>query len=297
MRRLTYALGTIVLSFVMTKNSFAVGDAIALKAQAIEKRLNARVGVAVIDTGSDRRWLYNAEQRFPLNSTFKAFACGALLYQADAGKNDLNKTTRVTREEMIPYAPVTETLIGQSVSLDRLCAATMRTSDNVAANKIVTSIGGPEGMTRFMREIGDSVTRLDRREPDLNEATPGDLRDTTTPAAAVASLRKLVLGNALSGASREKLTRWMIEDAVGGPLLRAGIPSTWRIADRTGAGGHGSRSVIAVMWPPSHAPVVVAVFITETTATLAARNAAIAELGAALAHELPPRAGGHVQNR
>ncbi len=143
-------------------------------------------------------------------------------------------------------------------------------------------IGGPEGLTGYLRSIGDATTRLDRREPELNEAAPGDPRDTTTPEAIANSLRRLVLGNALSASSRSQLTEWLVADEVGGPLLRTGLPADWRIGDRTGAGGHGSRGVVAVIWPPGRAPIIAAVYVTGTDATMDQRNQAIAELDVAL---------------
>ncbi len=129
------------------------------------------------------------------------------------------------------------------------------------------------------------MTRLDRQEPELNEATPGDPRDTTTPAAMATSLRRLILGDDLSTSSRSQLTAWLVADEVGGPLLRAGLPKNWCIGDRTGAGGHGSRGVIAVIWPPGRAPIVAAIYVTDTGATMDQRNQAIAELGTALTED------------
>ena len=257
-------------------------SAMVTKAGEIESRLGARVGFAVYDTGRNTSWLYHADERFPLTSTFKALACGALLRRVDAGQVALDRTVRITQADLVPYAPVMERLVGHEVSLGQTCSAALRFSDNVAGNKVLESIGGPEGLTRFLRSIGDVATRLDRREPDLNEATPGDPRDTTTPAAIAASLRTLVLEDALSKTSQERLTEWLVGDEVGGSLLRSGIPKDWRIGDRTGAGGYGSRGVIAVMWPPGRAPVVAAIYVTGTTATMDKRDAAIAELGEAL---------------
>jgi beta-lactamase class A len=264
----------------------AADDAVLGKAREIEARLEARVGLAIYDTGREQNWLYNADERFPMASTFKALACAALLHEADAGKIGLDLSVPVTQTDLVPYAPVMEGLVGQQVSLGDLCAATMRTSDNAAANMLLDSIGGPEGVTTFMRGIGDTITRLDRREPDLNEATPGDVRDTTSPTAIANSLRELVLGDVLSASSREQLTEWLVGNEVGGPLLRAGIPGDWRIGDRTGAGGYGSRGIVAIMWPPERAPIVAAIYITGTDATMDERNVAIAELGQALAVEV-----------
>ena len=174
------------------------------------------------------------------------------------------------------------------MSLADLCAASIVVSDNTAANFVLAALGGPKGVTQFFRALGDSTSRLDRIETDLNESTPGDVRDTTTPAAAVADLDKILLGDALKPASRERLKKWMVEDKVAGPLLRAALPEGWRIADKTGAGGHGSRGIVAAIWPPGRAAIVVAIYLTETPASLDARNAAIARIGAALVKALGP---------
>ncbi len=266
----------------------AAEDRILDTARQIEARLDARVGLAIYDTGSNTSWLYRAHERFPMASTFKVLACGALLARRDAGHADMERKVSIVRSDLVTYSPVTERWVGRVVTLDALCAATMRTSDNTAANKVLEALGGPAGLTGFLREIGDEVTRVDRWETDLNEGVPGDVRDTSTPAAMAASLRTLLLGDALSSASKETLIGWLENNRVGGALLRAGLPDDWRIGDRTGAGGHGTRGVVAIVWPRDRAPLIVAVYITQTAASMDQRNAAIAAVGRALAQTLRP---------
>ena len=252
-----------------------------------EKRLDARIGLAVYDYQSGKRWEYNANDRFPLTSTFKALACAAVLERVDAGDENLTRAVIVRESDLVPYAPVTaKRLGGQGMTLYELCDAAMSMSDNTAANLVLRSLGGPEGVTEFARRIGDSLTRLDRWEIELNEASPGDVRDTTTPNAMARNLRRLVFGDVLSTDSRRQFADWLVGNKVAGPLIRAGIPDHWRVGDRTGAGGYGSRSVIAVIWPPERKPVIVAIYMTETEASLNERNAAIAEIARALKAEL-----------
>lgn len=267
----------------MPASAEAFDGRIVEAARQIEARLDARVGLAVVDTGSGAASYYRAEERFPMASTFKVLACASLLARADAGWEDPDRRVALDAADLVTYSPVTETLVGQNVSLRALCAATMSTSDNTAANKVLEAVSGPKGVTAFLRSLGDETTRLDRWETALNEATPGDPRDTTSPAAMAASLQALVLGDVLSEDSRAQLTRWLVDNKTGGPLLRAGIPGDWRIGDRTGAGGHGTRGVVAVIWPPRQAPLVAVVYITGTDAAMDTRNAAIAEIGKALA--------------
>lgn len=255
---------------------------------AIERRHDNRVGVMVVDTASDRRWEHRADERFPLTSTFKAFACAALLARDAQGALDADRKIPVAASDLVTYSPVLETRVGADITLAEACDAMMTVSDNGAANIVLDALGGPAGLTAFMWEIGDRETRLDRRETALNAADPGDPRDTTTPRAAASSLRALILGEALPPEARHRLEEWMVGNAVGGPLLRAGLPSDWRVADRTGAGGHGSRAVIAVLWPPMRDPIVAAVFMTGRDLPMETRNAAIAEIGAAIARWVAP---------
>lgn len=256
----------------------AAGDIVSA-ARQVEERLGMRVGLTVIDTGSGTVTAYREDERFAMASTFKALACAAAL---SAGDGVLGQTTRVRKADLLPHSPVTETRIGASLSTRELCAITLKTSDNAAANLVLNAIGGPDGLTAFLRHKGDATTRLDRYEPDLNQATPGDVRDTTTPKAMAETLETLLLGDALSHPARDQLEDWMAANAVADRLLRAKLPAGWRIADRSGAGGHGTRGVIAVVRPPTGAPLVVAIYMDGRKHDLKTRDAAIAEIGAAI---------------
>ena len=134
-------------------------------------------------------------------------------------------------------------------------------------------------VTAYARSLGDKFTRLDRFEPDLNEATPGDPRDTTTPDAMLKTMQKIVTGRALTPASRDEITRWLKANKTGDSKLRAGLPAGWRVGDKTGGGGYGSNNDIGVLWPPGRAPVLITSFLTQTSAYLGVRDRAIAGVG------------------
>ncbi|MCE7027463.1 class A beta-lactamase [Jiella avicenniae] len=288
--RLLPAVGALLALFAVPPAHAQSGQENDLVSAAIakaENELGARVGAMIVDTRSGKTWSVRAKERFPLNSTFKAFACAAVLGRVDAGEASLDQPITFDADDLVTYSPVTETRVETGITLGEVCDAAMTMSDNTAGNLVIESLGGPEGVTRFMRRIGDEETRLDRTEPTLNEATPGDPRDTTTPEAAARSLETLVLGDALSPQSRRQLEAWLVGNEVGGPLLRAGFPKDWKIADRTGAGGHGSRSIVAIAWPPERQPIVAAIYLTGTDASMEARSAAIADIGKAIAASLP----------
>jgi beta-lactamase class A len=259
-------------------------NALTKKFAEIEKQLDARMGVAIVDTATGTQWLYRASERFPMCSTFKALAGAAVLTRVDAGKEDLNRRIVFETNELVTWSPVTEKRVGgEGMTVGEFCEAAITRSDNTAANFILKSLGGPAGVTEFVRTLGDSVTRLDRVEPELNEATPGDARDTSTPSAMAANLHALVLGHRLSEKSREQLKTWLIANKTGDAKLRAGVPKDWIVGDKTGAGEHGTVNDLAIMWPPTRKPLIVSVYITETKASFDDCNAAMAEIGHLLA--------------
>ena len=257
---------------------------------AIESRVGGRLGVAALDVATGRRLGHRAGERFAMCSTFKAMAVAAVLTRVDAGQEQLDRFVRYGASDLLSYAPVTRAHVADGgMTLADLCAAAVELSDNTAANLILASIGGPAGWTRFVRSLGDHNSRLDRNEPSLNTAIPGDWRDTTTPAAMVADLKATLLDQALSESSRDRLRGWMMATRTGLAALRAGIPPTWQVGDKTGSDGHATSNDIAVAWTPE-GPIVVACYLTEAgAATSQARDAAIADVGRVVAEAFAVR--------
>lgn len=252
---------------------------------AIERREGGRLGVAVLDTGSGRRAEHRAAERFPMASTFKMLLAGAVLARIDAGQESPDRRIRFRRGDLVTYSPVTQGQAGGGgMTVAAILEAMMVLSDNTAANLLLATLGGPEGMTAFLRRLGDGVTRLDRIETAMNEGRPGDPRDTTTPTAMLATMRALTLGEALSAASRARLVSLMEGNRVSGNLLRARLPQGWRVGDRSGAGGFNTRGVAGLVWPSGgRAPLLVTAYLTEgPQQTLAARDAVLAEVGATI---------------
>ena len=148
---------------------------------------------------------------------------------------------------MLPTSPDVEAKLAtgaSSMTVRDLCAAIVMSSDNAAANMLLKGIGGPPAFTAFMRTIGDEKTRLDRAEPDLNVNLPGDPRDTTTPRAMVDSMLRVFTQDVCRMPSRALLIDWMIRSRTGLDRVRAGIPKSWQVGDKTGTGAT-ARSTIS----------------------------------------------------
>jgi beta-lactamase class A len=241
----------------------------------------------VLDTGSGQRLAQRGRERFPLTSTFKFLAAGHVLARVDRGEERLDRMVAYTQDDLVTYSPVTgppvtgTPVTGQdaAMSIGALCDAAVTLSDNTAGNLLLDSFGGPAGLTAWLRGLGDDVTRLDRRETALNEARPGDARDTTTPEAMLGLMQALLPGEALTAPSRAQLAAWLVGCRTGDRRLRAGVPAGWRVGDKTGSGGNGTANDIGIIWPPGRKPILVAAYSTGSTAPEEARSAVLAEVG------------------
>ena len=273
------------------RQELAKADTIRARLREIEADSGGRLGVAIVDTTSGLHAGLHADERFPMCSTFKLLVAGAILARVDRGEEDLQRRIVYSQSELVPNSPATskhtrERTGNTGMSVGDLCKAAITLSDNTAANLLLASFGGPAALTEFARSLGDGITRLDRIEPTLNEGTPGDPRDTTTPNAMLGNLRELVLGEHLTSSSRAQLLAWLAANETGGERIRAKLPKDWGVGDKTGTGDHGTANDVAIVWPPGRGPILVAVYLTETAGDAARCNAAIASVGALVAQSV-----------
>ena len=245
----------------------------------LEQANGGRLGVAVLATATGERSGYRADERFPMCSTFKFLLAAAVLARVDRREEALDRTVAIPARPLLANSPLTEPHAGGSMDVAALCHAAITRSDNTAANLLLETLGGPAGITRFARSIGDTVTRLDRMELALNESLAGDPRDTTSPNAMAADLQAILLGKVLAPPSRNQLTEWMKGNLTGLDRLRAHLPEGWQAADKTGSNGAHTSNDIAVFWPAGRAPVAVAAYITQCPGPETKRAAILAEVG------------------
>lgn len=276
--RRTLLLGSLIASPRIARLATAA-EAQSLKEAlaALEAAHGGRLGVAILDGAN--AVAHRGDERVALCSTFKFLAAAFVLHRAERNEESLSRRIVYGKGDLVTYSPVTEKHAGAGMTVGELCEATMILSDNTAGNLLLDSFGGPAGLTAYVRSLGDEVTRLDRRETELNVVPPGELRDTTTPLAMLGLMRRLLLGDALSVASREQLIAWLVGNKTGDKRLRAGVPQGWRVGDKTGTGPAGEANDIGIIWPPDRAPILVAAYYIAPDAPPETRNAVLAEVG------------------
>lgn len=257
--------------------------ALSSRINELERRSGGRLGLAVLDTHNGRRFAARGDERFLMCSTFKAVLAGLILRRVDQKRERLDRRIAYGSEVLVANSPETKKHVGPGMTVGDLCEAVMTVSDNAAANLLLDAVNGPVSVTRFVRALGDSVTRLDRIEPALNFADrPGDLRDTTSPNAMLETLRSLAVGDALSPESRTRMVDWLVRNQTGDARLRAGLPKSWVVGDKTGSDGRHTTNDIAVLWPPGRKPVVVATYLTGAKVDNDGRNTILADTARAI---------------
>jgi beta-lactamase class A len=245
------------------------------------------LGVAALDTATGQRLSHRSGERFPMCSTFKLLAAAAILENVDRGTERLDRWITYTQSDLLEYAPVTRANVSKGgMAVSDLCAAAVELSDNTAGNLLLAAIGGPKGLTEFARSLGDLVTRLDRTEPTLNTAIPGDPRDTTSPSAIVADLNALLNKGALAKTSRDTLMAWLNNCKTAAKRIPAGLPPNWKSGDKTGTGDNGTANDVAVLQRPGKAPILVAAYYTGSSAAPAVRDSVLADVGRIVARQL-----------
>ncbi|MWA07921.1 class A beta-lactamase [Streptomyces sp. BA2] len=271
-RRAILALGAgTALATAISPRAFAsspTGGELAKQLSGLEQEYSARLGVFARDTVTGRTVTYRADEHFPMCSVFKTLAAAAVLRDLDRNGTFLAQRIRYTSEDAMNsgYHPITgrPENLADGMTVGELCAAAVSHSDNGAANLLLRELGGPTAITRFCRSIGDKTTRLDRWEPALNSAEPWRKTDTTSPRAIGHTYARLILGNALAGEDRSRLTGWLMSNTTNGERFRAGLPADWTLADKTGGGKeYGVANDVGVVWPPGKSPLVLAVLSTK----------------------------------
>lgn len=247
----------------------------------MEREIDGRIGVYALQSGGGPALGHRANERFAMASTFKLLLGAAVLAEVDAGRLSLDNTYTVDGMEIQPYSPVVGKLqADESIDLASLAKASVSISDNSATNMLLELVGGPAGLTNFLREHGDTVTRLDRYEVELNTNLRGDKRDTTTPRAMAESIERLLLGDALSEPSTRLLQDWLVASSTGLNRLRAGLPTDWRVGDKTGYGANGAVNDVAIAWPPQGSAIIIAVFMSDTQKDVDMLNSVHARIAA-----------------
>ena len=258
----------------------AWGDEATSALEGYERSTGGRIGLYAENQKTGQKIAWRADERFAMCSSFKASLAACVLARVDRGQDGLDRMVTFDQKDIQEWAPAAKANLAKgSLSVAEACQGAVERSDNTCANLLVARVGGPAALTEFWRKTGDEVTRLDHYEPEMSRSQPPDPSDTTSPAAMAGSLGRFILGDVLSLDSRARLIGWMRDCKTGLDLLRAGMPKSWAVADKTGSNGRDVVGDIAVAWPKPDQPLVMAVYTQGGSAESPQLRRLLAEIG------------------
>jgi beta-lactamase class A len=232
------------------------------KLAQLESKYHVRLGIAAVNIDTNEAINYRADERFPIQSTFKLIGVSAVLYRSIADPSLLNQKIFYNKSEVVTWSPITGKNINNGMTILELSAAAMMYSDNTAINLLVKKLGGFNKVIQFARFIKNDSFRLDHFEPNMN-SDPSRLEDTSTPNDMQFSLQKIIFSKILSVKQRELLVDWMKQNTTGDTKIRAGVPKGWVVADKTGSGSYGISNDLGIIWPPNRPPIILVIYSVQ----------------------------------
>jgi beta-lactamase class A len=265
----------------------------------LENDLQGRLGFAAVANG--RCIGANAQEQFPMASTYKVPLAGLLLTMVDNQLLELQQMVAITERHVEETGPIAQSVVhpGVMLSLANLVELMLVQSNNNATDRVFDLVGGPTAVMSWLNSLEIAGMSVDRHVNDLlndfwgfpvgsasmkafhsrwiNEDDrarasylPNPLfedgpKDATTPVAMVKLLGKLFEGNVLSPSSRAFLRGAMERCETGNGRIRALLPPGTSVASKTGSVGGSVNDVAWITLPEGRGPLALAIFTKKST--------------------------------
>ena len=170
------------------------------------------------------------------------------------------------REDLLDYAPVAKENFARSstkgaMSVAEMCKAAVELSDNTCANLLLAKGRRPGSADRVLALEAETRSRASTiTSRSLIVRRPAIPRIRRRPPPWQAICAAFCSAMILSQGSRERLTGWMLDCRTRNNRLRAGLPESWRVGDKTGNNGKDAAGDIAVAWPKSGGPTLICAY-------------------------------------
>jgi len=257
--------------------------------------------------------MINADQTYPMASTYKVPILVELFYQRAAGKLSLSDRIEVSPSDVHPGGTIALLLDGPALqmSVHNLINLMMRVSDNSAADILLGRIGSAN-VTARMRSLGLDKIRVDRStlemimdQEGVDFATYGKLplnqlrermdavdaqtaaranerfnatdKDTATPRQMTLLVEKILKGEIVDRASSDEIIEFMNHSMIGQTRLPALLPDGTRVVHKTGSIS-GSTNDTGIVFLPGGGHLIITAFTKDARAAMADREHVLAEI-------------------
>lgn len=260
--------------------------------ERIAAEAQGRVGVACSLPGKALDCDLAASAGYPMQSTFKLPLAVVALHRVEQGKLSLDQTLHIVPSQLAApddYSPLRDEHPHGAVdiSIRELIQRAVTQSDNVAGDTLMRTVGGGAAATAYFRSIGIEGIRIVYTEQQQNRDERLQYRNSATPRAYVALLRRLADNSPLTPEHTQLLLEAMAASHTGDHRLKGLLPPGTPVADKTGTSGSGRPTInatndAALITLPDGRKLAVAVLVADASAPFAVREQVIAQIGKAI---------------
>jgi beta-lactamase class A len=232
-----------------------------------------KVGAAAVLVEGGETTAINGAQPFPMQSVYKLPIGMYVLHQVDRGLLTLDQKVNVQPNDFLTgrqHSPIRDrNPKGVVLSLRELLRFMVSESDGSACDVLLGLVGGPDNVTKYLREIGVEDIIVANTEREIGQDEQVQYRNSATPESALALLRKLHEGSTLSPASRSLLLEFMTQSPTGPNRIKGMLPKGMQVAHKTGSSGRvngytRALNDIGIITLPDGRHLALAVFVSDS---------------------------------
>ena len=283
----------LVVSLVFLLNN-AFAQQTTLRDQIIELSKPAKgiVGVSVLNLEDRDTVNYNGNSRLVMQSVMKLPIAMAVLHLVDIGKVSLTQTIHIKKKDLPKtYSPLRDKYPDGNVdiSIGDLLGYMVSQSDNDACDILINFLGGPDQVEDYLTmTLKLKGINIEATEADMGKDWNVQYTNWCKPKAMINLIDAFYTGKALMPASRDFLYKIMTETTTSPGRIKGLLPAGTVVAHKTGSSDTNAAGVTAgtndvgIITLPNGKHVAIAVFITNSNADAATRDAVVAKIAKAV---------------
>lgn len=249
-----------------------------------------RVGAAFSLMETEKAYAFHGNDRFPMQQVYQLPIALHVLTRVDRGRMALNQLVQITPKDFVKppqHSPLRDRYPqGTSLTLDEMLAYNVVQGDGTACDVLLRELGGPEMVDAFLELIKITEMRVLHTEKQVGARQSTQYKNFSTPVAAIQLLYAIMNPRGLKPESRALLLNWMSETTSGSQRIQGNLPPGTPVAHKAGTSGTvkgvtAATNDVGIVTLPGGRHLAVAVFIRDSKADEATREAVIARIARA----------------
>jgi beta-lactamase class A len=277
--------------FFLLTGPVAAQTALQRQIRDISADARGKVSVACALPESQLNCDLDARARPPMQSVFKLPLAVTALHLVEEGKLSLEQPVRfLPSDRILPHthSPLQGNYPAGNVDvpLRELLRLAISDSDNIAADIVLRTVGGPAIVNEYIRSLGVQGFHLEDDEKGLARDVAVQYRNWLEPAGAVQLLRRISDDSPLTAEHKRMLLQWMQEAPSGAERIRKELPAGTIVMDKTGSSGTRdgvafATNDVGLVTLPDGRRLAIAIFVMDSQANEETRDAVIARIAKA----------------